>query len=143
MRGAFEHDALTEADLKAGLWSGARVDVLRINWRAPDQNEMVWSGYLGEISHGETGFEAGLVSLKADLERPLGRVYARLCDAALGDARCGVNLAQFPGLACDHNFETCRDTFSNAENFRGFPYMPGPDAVLQGPASRGNIGGKR
>jgi uncharacterized phage protein (TIGR02218 family) len=35
---------------------------------------------------------------------------------------------------CDKNFATCRDRFANAANFRGFPYMPGNDAVLAAPA---------
>lgn len=143
VRGAFAHEGLTEADLKAGLWSGARADVFRVNWQAPDQHVLLWSGYLSDITHSPAGFEAGLVSLKADFERPVGRVYARLCDAALGDGRCGVDRAQFAGLDCDQRFETCRDIFANAGRFRGFPHMPGPDAVLQGPAAAGNTGGKR
>ena len=30
---------------------------------------------------------------------------------------------------CDKHFETCRDRFANAQNFRGFPHMPGNDFV--------------
>ena len=32
---------------------------------------------------------------------------------------------------CDKRFATCRDRFANAVNFRGFPHMPGNDAVLR------------
>lgn len=32
---------------------------------------------------------------------------------------------------CDRRLETCRDKFSNVLNFRGEPYVPGPDAVLR------------
>ncbi|MCS0501095.1 DUF2163 domain-containing protein [Ancylobacter mangrovi] len=32
---------------------------------------------------------------------------------------------------CDKRFETCRDRFANTLNFRGFPHMPGNDAVLK------------
>jgi uncharacterized phage protein (TIGR02218 family) len=31
---------------------------------------------------------------------------------------------------CDKQFETCRLKFLNADNFRGFPHMPGSDFVL-------------
>jgi uncharacterized phage protein (TIGR02218 family) len=31
---------------------------------------------------------------------------------------------------CDKQFATCRDKFSNAVNFRGFPHMPGDDFVV-------------
>ena len=32
---------------------------------------------------------------------------------------------------CDKQFETCRDRFRNALNFRGFPHMPGNDFVTR------------
>ena len=32
---------------------------------------------------------------------------------------------------CDRQFATCRDRFANAANFRGFPHIPGQDAVLR------------
>jgi len=31
---------------------------------------------------------------------------------------------------CDKQFSTCKAKFANAANFRGFPYMPGNDAVI-------------
>lgn len=33
-------------------------------------------------------------------------------------------------VACDRRFETCRDRFANALNFRGFPHIPGNDFAL-------------
>ena len=143
--GALSVDAISEADLEAGLWDGARIDVSRVNWNDPVQNIHIWAGRLSEITRGTQGFVAELVSLKADLERPVGRVYSRQCDASLGDARCGVDLndPQFTGKTCDQHFTTCKTVFSNAESFRGFPHMPGMDFVLAGPAASGNSGGKR
>lgn len=34
---------------------------------------------------------------------------------------------------CDKSFATCKARFSNGANFRGFPYMPGNDAVVSYP----------
>jgi uncharacterized phage protein (TIGR02218 family) len=34
---------------------------------------------------------------------------------------------------CDKQFATCKSKFANAANFRGFPYMPGNDAVMSYP----------
>ena len=31
---------------------------------------------------------------------------------------------------CDKRFTTCRNRFTNHENFRGFPHMPGNDFAL-------------
>ena len=36
---------------------------------------------------------------------------------------------------CDKQFSTCKAKFDNAVNFRGFPYMPGNDAVLSYPVT--------
>ncbi|MFN3910790.1 DUF2163 domain-containing protein [Hyphomonas sp.] len=142
-RGAVSHDGITEADLAAGLWDGARIDVIRADWARPEHFVPVWSGRLTRLRQGVAAFEAELVSLKADLERPVGRIYARRCDATLGDARCGVDRALFPGAVCDQRFETCGDVFSNAHNFRGFPHLPGTEALLAGPPRTGNTGGPR
>ena len=144
-QGALSSEAISEEDLRAGLWDGARVDVYRVDWERPEFFVHIWSGRLTEITHGALGFEAELVSLKADFERPVGRIFSRRCDAVLGDKRCGVNLddPQFSGLKCDQRFETCKALFANVDNFRGFPHMPGNDAVLAGPAASGNSGERR
>ena len=45
---------------------------------------------------------------------------------------------------CDKQFSTCRATFSNEANFRGFPHMPGNDFVMSYPSKGdGNDGGSR
>ena len=36
---------------------------------------------------------------------------------------------------CDKSFTTCRTKFENIENFRGFPHIPGADALLAHPGS--------
>jgi len=40
---------------------------------------------------------------------------------------------------CDKTFATCRDRFTNADNFRGFPHIPGNDFVISYPV-QGTIG---
>jgi len=45
---------------------------------------------------------------------------------------------------CDKRFSTCGSKFANTDNFRGFPHMPGNDAVQAGPIAGGrNDGGSR
>jgi uncharacterized phage protein (TIGR02218 family) len=48
-------------------------------------------------------------------------------------------------VGCDKQFATCRDRFTNAVNFRGFPHMPGTDFVAGFAASNdpNNDGSKR
>jgi uncharacterized phage protein (TIGR02218 family) len=93
VEGALSSEALAADDLAAGHWDGARVDLWTVDWAAPQHKVHVFAGRLGEVRRGELGFHAELRGLKGDLEARIGRVYARGCDAVLGDARCGVALA--------------------------------------------------
>ncbi|MBI1339533.1 DUF2163 domain-containing protein [bacterium] len=90
--GALDLAFLDEADLAAGVWDGARVDVWRVDWSAPEHRVRIWSGRLSEVERRGRSFAAELVSLKADLETMIGRIYQRTCDAEVGDERCGVDL---------------------------------------------------
>jgi uncharacterized phage protein (TIGR02218 family) len=42
---------------------------------------------------------------------------------------------------CDKQFSTCKAKFANAVNFRGFPYMPGNDAVTSYPTQSQTLDG--
>jgi uncharacterized phage protein (TIGR02218 family) len=92
-RGVLEASFMTEADLAAGLWNGARVEVFKVDWSQPEHGLGIWSGRLSEVIERDGAFSAELVSLKADLERLVGRTYGRSCDAEVGDVRCGVDLS--------------------------------------------------
>ena len=140
--GVLSSDFIQEDDLHAGLWDGCKVAIYRADWQAPELGGLhVWTGYLSAITVSERGaFQAEMVSQMVELQRPIGRVLQRQCDAVLGDDRCG---AEAKGRTCDQRFETCRDVFGNSENFRGFPHLPGNDFILAGPAASGNDGGRR
>jgi uncharacterized phage protein (TIGR02218 family) len=43
---------------------------------------------------------------------------------------------------CDKQFVTCKAKFANQINFRGFPYMPGNDAILSYPSRGDTLDGK-
>jgi len=90
--GTLTSDHIDDAGLRAGLWDGARLAVYRVDWTAPDLNYQVFTGELGALRQGADGFEAELSGLSARLNRTIGRVYSRRCDAELGDARCTVDL---------------------------------------------------
>ena len=113
------------------------MDVYRFDWLSAELIEQVWSGRLSRVEWQGERFEADLVSLKVDLDRLIGRQILRQCDAVLGDARCGADLEapEFEGLTCDQRLATCIERFSNVENFRGFPHLPGNDFILAGPAA--------
>lgn len=132
--GALNHDDIRAEDIGAGLYSGASLSLHRVNWAEPSQHALVWSGVFGRIETRGESFTAELLGLSSALETVSGRVFSRMCDARLFDGRCGLAASDFPdGVQCPRTFETCRDQFNNAVNFRGFPYLIGDDALQAGP----------
>ncbi|MCX8998457.1 DUF2163 domain-containing protein [Rhizobiaceae bacterium BDR2-2] len=88
--GGFSSEAIAEADLAAGLYDGARVELFLVNWADPVQRVRLKVEDVGEVTRAGGAFRAELRSLSHRLSQPQGRVYSRLCDAVLGDGRCGV-----------------------------------------------------
>ncbi len=56
-----------------------------------------------------------------------------LSDAPAFPVEPGARIELVDG--CDHRFETCRDRFANAHNFRGEPYLPGNDLLTRYPGA--------
>src|SRR5690606_10871403 len=80
------------------------------------------AGFVQEIrDHGAAGAEAALTLWSAPPQ-----------PVAAGDRFAAT-------VGCDKQFATCRDQFANSRNFRGFPHMPGNDALLR-VARAGEIG---
>jgi uncharacterized phage protein (TIGR02218 family) len=204
---------ITETDIADGLWDNAAVEVFRVNWADTSQRSLRRRGTLGEIRRGRLAFVAEMRSLAHILSQTVGRTFQSACDAALGDARCGIDLesATFKGsgavtaltdgrsftasglsgyddqwfsygkvtwvtganagrttevavhrliggvvtfvlmdqavrpitvgdsfaarAGCNKSVAMCFAKFDNVPNFRGFPTIPGNDAVLRYAAS--------
>lgn len=90
--GALTSGRLSEADLAAGLFDDAEVEIWRVNWQAPAQRVLLRKGHLGEVSRGRGEFRAEVRGLAHRLNQPVGRIYQYTCDAEIGDVRCGVDL---------------------------------------------------
>ena len=211
--GALSSDDLNEADLAAGLYDGADIEIWRVNWANSAQRVLMRKGTIGEVKRGKAAFQAEVRGMAQKLTATVGRIYAYDCDADAGDARCGVDITTatcrgvgtivaatdarrftasglsafadgwFTGgkltwltganagramevkrhfkaptvatlelwqamsetvavgdtfavtVGCDKTFATCKAKFANAVNFRGFPHIPGNDALLSYPAS--------
>lgn len=84
---------ITQADLEAGKWDYARVEIARVNWANPSQGLLYQrAGELGQVTVRDGRFVVELRGLMQFLQRQIGRVTAPNCDAKLGDTRCGVDL---------------------------------------------------
>ena len=99
VEGAIRSDEISEADIAAGLYDNAMVEVWLVNWADVSQRLLMKRGRIGEITRGDYGFQAEFRSLAADFGQPVGRLYQYKCDAIVGDSRCGVDLenASFKG----------------------------------------------
>jgi uncharacterized phage protein (TIGR02218 family) len=93
--GGFSSEAVSEEDLAAGRYDGAKVELFLVNWKEPEQHMLLKVREIGEVTRAGGAFKAELRSFAHQLSQPQGRVYGRRCDAALGDAKCGASLAVF------------------------------------------------
>lgn len=89
---AVTSERLAEADLAAGLYDNAAIEIYRVNWAAPDQRVLMRSGNLGEVKRSGRAFAAEVRGLAHTLQETRGRLFQYTCDADLGDVRCGVDL---------------------------------------------------
>lgn len=99
--GVLSAEAISEQDILLGRYDGALVETWRVNWTDPGQRVKLRSDRIGEITREDGVFRAELRSAQQGLNAVRGRIYQGLCDAAVGDARCGVILAApaFRGFA--------------------------------------------
>ena len=207
--GVLTSDRVTETDIIDGRWDAAEVELWRVNLADTSQRVLLRRGAVGQIRRDRVAIVAEVRSLAHVLGQTVGRTFQASCDAALGDARCGIDLENtaykgsgvvtdllrdraFPatglsgfaagwftsgtltwtsganagritevlghgltdaiatltlleapvrGIAdgdsfiaragCDKRIATCGAKFANSVNFRGFPNIPGQDAVLR------------
>ena len=207
--GVLSSDRITETDILDGRWDNAEVELWRVNWADTGQRVLLRRGAIGQVRRGRVAFVAEVRSLAHVLGQTVGRTFQSTCDAALGDARCKLDLSDpafsgagsvtdqlrdraflasglgsfaagwfthgtvewtsgandgrraevlahdlVDGLAiltlleppvrpitegdaftaragCDKRLATCSTKFANVANFRGFPHIPGQDAVLR------------
>jgi len=89
--GVLDDDAISERDILAGHYDNAEVQTWRVNWANTNERALLSTGIIGEITRGNHGFNAEIRGLSHVLDQTIGRLYARQCDASVGDARCGVD----------------------------------------------------
>lgn len=93
VEGALSSDSINEEDLAAGHYDNAKVEVYWVNWSNVAQRHIVSRGFIGEVKRAGVMFQAELRGLSNALQQKTGRKYQRYCNAVVGDARCGINLA--------------------------------------------------
>ncbi|WEK02773.1 MAG: DUF2163 domain-containing protein [Candidatus Devosia phytovorans] len=90
--GVISAEAITEEDILLGRYDGAMVETWRVNWADVSQRVQLRVDVIGEIVREDGLFRAELRSGQQGLNVTHGRIYQGLCDATVGDARCGLAL---------------------------------------------------
>lgn len=90
--GALRDAGLTEADIAAGRYDGARIEAWLVQWDEPENRVLQFRGSLGDVTRANGAFTAELRGLAEALNVPLGRVYQKNCCHVLGDMACRVDL---------------------------------------------------
>ena len=93
--GVLTSDRITEVDIVAGLYNGARVQSMLVDRNNLASGAMVLQyGFIGEITLSDGQFRAEFRSLSALLKGQVGELTSKTCTCPrLGDACCKVNLA--------------------------------------------------
>ncbi len=96
IEGVLDSTTITEADILAGIYDFAEVEVFKLNYADTTQGALLLRrGWLGEVSMNQHQFVAEIRGLTQRLSQSIGELYAPACRAGLGDGRCKVNLAPF------------------------------------------------
>lgn len=128
--GALVSPTITDADIAAGLYDMARIELRIVNWRDPSQHVLIEAGDIGEITREGDAFRAEVRGLTHRLDQERGRIYAATCDADLGDARCGVDLT-----APTRSATATVTAVLSPRSLR----VSGAGALLAGDATRGDV----
>ncbi len=93
IEGMLDSLSLAEADIIAGHYDFAEIEIFEVNYTDLTQGTLVLRyGWLGEVTMRGGQFVAEMRGLTQKLSHTIGEVYTPTCRAELGDARCGIDM---------------------------------------------------
>ena len=94
VRGALNHDSIREAELAAGLFDEAAIEIGAVDWASLDHHTL-YTGQIGRIEDDSTQFAAELRSTKSLLEQDLVPRTSPTCRAEFCGRGCGLSAVRF------------------------------------------------
>ena len=92
VEGLLDAEAIAEADILAGLYDFAEIEIFLLNYEDISQGKLpIKAGWLGEVTLQGGKFVAEVRGLTQKLAQQVGEHYSPTCRASLGDERCGVD----------------------------------------------------
>lgn len=96
IEGMLDSDAISEADILAGLYDFAEIETFLLNYEDITQGIVqLRTGWLGEVQLDQQHFIAEVRGLSQRLSQHIGELYSPICRARLGDSRCKVDVENF------------------------------------------------
>lgn len=107
-----DSDVITEADLLAGKWNYAAIEMFMVNYSDLTQGSLkLKKGTLGEIKIKDTSFTAELRGMAQPLQQTIGQLYSASCRVKrFGDDQCKVDRSV-------HTYEVEVQTVIDSKNF--------------------------
>ena len=137
MEGASASDAIAAADLDAGRWDGAELELFVTDWSAADAAPVtVARGSLGAIERRGAAFTAELQGVTRLLDRPVCPATSPSCRAMLGDRACRIDLAprtHMRRVVAVSGREVTLDAAVTGMAFGELTWMEGPNCGLASP----------
>lgn len=92
--GILSDSRITHDDLRAGLYQDCQLDVLLVDWSAPELGAYyLRTFWIEKVAFAGSMWKADIVGLSGWMRRNEGDLYVPACQHDLGDARCKINLA--------------------------------------------------
>jgi len=94
--GIIDSDEIDAADLLAGVWDHARVEVFLVNWADTSMGrDVITAGHLGQITVDVGRYTAELRGLADAYSTAQGLVYQPACRVEFCDAKCGLSASDW------------------------------------------------
>ncbi len=111
VEGMLSSDSIREADILAGLYDFAEIEIFVLNYNDTSQGTLkLRRGWLGEVSLQKKQFVAEVRGLTQLLNQTVGELFSPSCRATFGDSRCKVDMAT-------HTVSGTIDTVLSAQEF--------------------------
>lgn len=96
IEGVIDSSYITEADINAGLYDYAQIEIFMLNYESLGQGALnLRTGWLGEVKFSRGRFVVEVRGLMQKLAQNIGQLYSPSCRAKLGDSQCGVTIASY------------------------------------------------
>ncbi|MEO1266241.1 MAG: DUF2163 domain-containing protein, partial [Pseudomonadota bacterium] len=132
-------DARCGVDLSSAAFCGEDLVasvISRRRYAMADLSAFAAGWFTGGTAQFMDGANAGTaIEIKSHEFDADGAAVVELWTDPVRDVAQGARLKLTAG--CDKHFPTCRAKFANAANYRGFPFMPGNDAIARIASRRG------